>query len=71
MCFVPMDLSLPDSTIGHLYPRHSFELPPPAPTVNPAQPRDFPDAATDCNGLDLGDLPDYLEVHREVLSGSR
>src|SRR5215210_4160718 len=61
--FVPMKLGLPDSTIAQLHPRHALEFPPPAAAIGPAQSRNFPDAATDRYGLDLGDLPDYLEVH--------
>ncbi len=59
-----MKLGLPDFTIAQLHPRHTFEFPPSAPSVNSTQPRDVPDTATDPYGLDIGDLPDYLEIHR-------
>src|SRR5919199_1084662 len=62
--FVPAKLGKPDSTIAQSHPRHALEFPPPAPAVGPTQTRNFPDAATDRYGLDVGDLPDNLEVHR-------
>src|SRR5215210_407455 len=67
MRFVPVNLGEPDSTIGQAHLRHTFELTPSAPAVHPAQPCDVPDPVADRYGLDIGDLTNNLDVHRDRL----
>jgi hypothetical protein len=62
--FVPMKLGLPDSTIARLHQGYNFELSLSSSPVNSMEPRDGTDPTPYGYDLDMGDLSDYLEVHR-------
>src|SRR5216683_2983861 len=62
-CLVPVYLSAPNRPIGKPHLSKSLSLPPTAATVEPSQPRDFPNSRARREGLRMSDFGNKLELH--------